>query len=88
MEINLITTDDFNQFRVELIAEIKDLLISDPHRYPKWVRSADVKKILGVSSSTLQNMRVQGHIPYSKISGITFYPLQDIYHILEQNKVS
>ena len=56
MEIDIITRQDLVCFKNELIAEFKDILRSDPHRYPKLVRSADVRKILGVSSSTLQNI--------------------------------
>ncbi len=88
MEIDIITKQDLVCFKNELITEFKEILKSDPHRYPKWVRSADVRKMLGVSSSTLQNMRIQGHIPYTKIGGIMFYSMSDIYRILEYSKVS
>ena len=86
MEIDILTKQDLIYFKNELLAEFKEILRSDPHRYPKWVRSADVRKMLGISSATLQNMRIQGHIPFTKIGGIMFYSLSDINRILAENK--
>jgi len=42
-------------------------------------------KILGISSTTLQTMRIKGEIPFSKISGIIYYPVEGIQKLLNKN---
>jgi hypothetical protein len=42
--------------------------------------------MLNISSGTLQNMRVNGVIPFSKIGRIYFYSLSDILNVLETSK--
>jgi len=42
--------------------------------------------MLGISPGTLQNMRINGTIPFTKMGGILFYDSEDIRKILEDNK--
>ena len=42
--------------------------------------------MLNISSGTLQNMRVNGIIPFSKIGRMNFYSLSDILKVLETSK--
>ena len=52
-----------------------------------WVRSRKVQELLSISSSGLQNLRVAGLIPYSRIQGSLYYNYEDILRILEDNKI-
>ena len=52
----------------------------------KWLRSKEVRKMLNISSGTLQNMRIQGHIPFTKLGGTLFYDYDKINNILNENK--
>ena len=87
MPSEIITTDDLREFKTELLTEFRKML-KEHHGQPskKWLKSYEVKKMLGISPGTLQNMRVNGTIPFTKMGGILFYDSDDIRKILEDNK--
>lgn len=87
MPSEIITTDDLREFKTELLTEFRKLL-KEHHGQPskKWLKSYEVKKMLGISPGTLQNMRINGTIPFTKMGGILFYDSEDIRKILEDNK--
>jgi hypothetical protein len=41
--------------------------------------------MLGISPGTLQTLRINGTIPYTKVGGIIFYDKKDIQKIMEDN---
>ena len=53
----------------------------------KWLRSRDVRKMLGISDSTLQTMRVNGSIPAYRLGASWFYKEAEILAALESGKV-
>jgi hypothetical protein len=87
MPSEIITTDDLREFKTELLTEFRKML-KEHHGLPsqKWLKSYEVKKMLGISPGTLQNMRINGTIPFTKMGGILFYDSEDIRKILEDNK--
>ena len=87
MPSEIITTDDLREFKTELLTELRKML-KEHHGQPskKWLKSYEVKKMLGISPGTLQNMRINGTIPFTKMGGILFYDSEDIRKILEDNK--
>jgi hypothetical protein len=87
MPSEIITTDDLREFKTELLTEFRKML-KEHHGQPskKWLKSYEVKKMLGISPGTLQNMRINGTIPFTKMGGILFYDFEDIRKILEDNK--
>ena len=82
----LITLGDLEKFRSSLIEEIK-VILKELSGQPikKWLKSSDVRKILGVSPGTLQNLRVNGTLAFSKIGGLVFYKYDDILALLESS---
>jgi hypothetical protein len=88
MAINIITPDDLQKFKRELLEEI-ERLIKNLNGQPskKWLKSADVRKMLGISPGTLQNMRVNGTLPYTKIGGVVYYDYDDIKKMLAENRI-
>lgn len=88
MPSEIITTDDLREFKTELLTEFKKLL-KEHHGQPakKWLKSYEVRKLLGISPGTLQNLRVNGTLPYTKIGGNMFYDYEDIRKMLEENQV-
>jgi isocitrate dehydrogenase kinase/phosphatase len=46
-----------------------------------------VRKLLGISPGTLQNLRINGTLPYTKIGGVLFYDYEEIKLMIEQNHV-
>lgn len=45
-----------------------------------------VREMLGISPGTLQNMRINGTIAYTKIKGIIFYDYNDILTLMDGTK--
>ena len=83
----LLTVGDLEIFKNNLIQELKNLLgetISVPTK--KWLKSSEVKKLLGISTGTLQNLRMNGSLSYSKVGGIIFYDYNEIAKLLKDNE--
>lgn len=89
MGANIITTEDLEMFRMELLGEIKDIL----EKYEKigidhWIKSNRVMDKLGISPGTLQNFRVNGTLPFTKLGDIIYYDEEKINTILENNEIN
>jgi len=52
------------------------------------VKNSEVRKMLGISHGTLQNLRIKNLIPYQKIAALMFYKFDDIIKLLEGDKCS
>lgn len=87
MAIEVITREDLNEFGTKLLADISAILNTKPTEQKQWLKSNEVRKILNISPGTLQNLRVNGTITYTKIGGILFYSSADLNKVLEANKV-
>ena len=87
MPSKIITTGDLREFKIELLTEFKKML-KEQNGQPakKWLKSYEVKKLLGISPGTLQNLRVNGTLPFTKIGGQMFYDYEDIRKMLEPIK--
>jgi hypothetical protein len=94
MEISIVTLDDLQAFKSEILDQldkVKSEIIQNMSVQPQvqevaLLKSYQVQKLLGISAGTLQTLRVNGTIPYSKVGGVIFYDKQDIMQILEDNK--
>jgi hypothetical protein len=53
----------------------------------KWLRSKDVRAMLGISDSTLQTLRINGTIPAYRLGASWYYQEEEILHALETNKL-
>ena len=79
------TLSDLERMKTEIIEALKDATKSNSTLEKKWLRSKEVREKLSISSTTLQTMRIKGEIPFSKISGIIYYPADGIQNILNNN---
>lgn len=87
MPATIVTTEDLYDFKVELLDEIKKLMQSPTGiSSKKWLKSHEVMKLLNLSPGTLQHLRVNGTIPYSKIGGIILYDSEEINKIILANR--
>jgi len=87
MAIEVITREDLNEFRTLLLSDLNAMFNSKPQQQKQWLKSTEVRKFLNISSGTLQNLRVNGTITYTKIGGILYYSNSDLEKLLESNKV-
>jgi hypothetical protein len=79
----LITITDLEKFKQELLFAIKELLKpAEAQPASKWLRSKEVRRMLNISPGTLQNLRVNGVLPYTKVGGAMYYNADDIEKIL------
>lgn len=85
MSVQILTTDDLQNFKFELFAELKSILKTQSLPVKKWLKSDEVKKILKVSPGTLQTLRINGTLQYTKIGGIIYYDYEHIQQTMEQN---
>lgn len=78
----MITKDDLRRFKTELLNEIKTI-VKPQEKVKEWLKSAEVRKMLNISPGTLQNLRINGTLRYTKIGGMMYYKLEDITRLLE-----
>jgi hypothetical protein len=81
--IELLTKDDLKTFKTELLLEIKTMLNPDESISKKWLKSNEVRKLLNISPGTLQNLRINGTLRFTRIGSIIYYKLEDINILLE-----
>lgn len=89
MPATILTSEDLYDFKIELLEEIKKLISPKASKEAKrYLKSSEVMEMLSISPGTLQNLRINGTLPYSKIGGIILYEEKEIERVLEENKVS
>ena len=89
MPAQILTSDDLQDFKIELLDDIKRLLKEiSGQPVKKWLKSYEVRKILNISPGTLQNLRINGTLPYTKIGGVIYYDYSDIPEMLQSRKHS
>ena len=86
MIANVVTMEDLERFKKELLDEIKTLLANSPPTKKQWLKSSDVREMLGISPGTLQTLRINGTLSYTKIGGTLYYEYADVVKIFEKNK--
>jgi len=88
MAVELITKEDLHNFKTELFAEIKNLFKNhEPANNKRYLKSHEVRKMLQISPGTMQNLRVNGTLPYTKIGGVIYYAYDDILKVMQANRV-
>jgi hypothetical protein len=88
MPTSIITTDDLREFKMELLDDIKKLLSRQTTgKLKKYLKSSEVMELLQVSPGTLQNLRINGTLPYTKVGGIIYYDAQEIQNVMTANRV-
>ena len=88
MAAEVITTDDLREFRMELLDELQTFVKQIAQKPTKrWLKSPQVKELMGISAGTLANLRVNGTLNYSKLGGIILYDYDHIVSVIESNQV-
>jgi hypothetical protein len=83
----LLTVDELSNFKRQLLFEIKTLL-KEHGGLPtkKWLKSREVRKLLGISPGTLQAMRTKGILPYKRVGGLIYHDSEEIQKMMESKK--
>ncbi len=86
MAIEVVTKEDLQQFRAQLINDLKELLIPKEAKLVKpWLRNSEVRKLLNISANTIQRLRIAGKLPSSKVGGIHYYRYEDIEKLMNSD---
>lgn len=86
MAIEVITKEDLQEFRVQLLEDIQRLLSpAEAKRVKPWLKNLEVRKLLGISSNTLQRLRSAGKLRSSKVGGVHYYRYEDIERLLNSD---
>ncbi len=83
MAINIVTKEDLQEFKAELLNELKELFSYRTTEQKLWLKSSEVMTLLKISSGTLQTLRINGTLRFSKIGGTLYYNYQDIEKLLQ-----
>ena len=91
MNISVVTQEDLLEIKESIIESLQTMLkehLDNHNQVPdiELLKSHQVQRMLGIYPGTLQNLRVNGVIPFSKVGGVIFYDKQDILNIIEDNK--
>ena len=77
----LLTREDLQHFRTQLLNELKEVLQQSKQSTKQWLKSSEVKKLLGISDGTLENLRATRVLPYFKLGGIMFYRYEGVHSL-------
>lgn len=81
--MTIVTKEDLEQFRIQLLEDIQQILTSKDTKLTKpWLKNDEVKKLLDISTNTLQRLRVSGKLRFSKVGGTHYYRYEDIEKLL------
>lgn len=91
MDISIATKEDLLELKEELISEVRSMakeMLEGNKVEPEiiWLKSHQVQRMLSISPGTLQNLRVNGTIPFTKVGGVIFYDKADIIRVMQENK--
>ena len=100
MSVNVITQEDFDLFKKEFMEEFKNKVVEELKNFlnekqtrllqetkkQKFLKSYQVEKMLGISAGTLQNLRINGTIPFSKVGGTILFEENEILQLIKDNK--
>jgi len=88
MTVEIITKSDLEEFKKDLLKEIKSLLAAKPISQEKWLKGSEVRALLKISPSTLQNLRISGVLKFSKVGNTLYYQTENIQKLLEGKEKS
>lgn len=75
----------FEKLRTEIQQVIREEIRNLKTEHPNWLRSSQVRKMLNISDSTLQTLRINGTIPAYKLGTTWLYKHDEIVAVLEAN---
>ncbi|MCU7549328.1 helix-turn-helix domain-containing protein [Chitinophagaceae bacterium LB-8] len=86
MAVEILTRHDLMLFKEDLISELKQIFSKEQAAQKKWLKSDEVRRLLKVSPGTLQTLRINGTLQYTKIGGIIYYDYDHIQSLLNKPK--
>lgn len=89
MAVNIVTKEDLQDFKADLLRELTEIIQRKPVKEQReWLKSYEVMKALNISKGTLQVLRSNGTLPFTRVGKCIYFKYEDIQNLLEQNKIS
>ena len=85
MTLNIVTFEDLDRLRKELVEEIKKLLVIH-EKAPRLIKGRAVCKMLNMSPGKLKAMRDKKKIEYVVLGHAILYEFKHILDLIEKNK--
>ena len=85
MNVEFITIQDLVQLKNEILDEIRKLQPGNAAIEKKWLKTRQVCKLLNCSPGTLQNLRLNGTIEYTRVGGTLYHSVDSLNKVLEEN---
>jgi hypothetical protein len=82
MNVELLTKTDLQQLKADIVEEIR-LILTDSTNANEWLKTTEVKAILGCSSGTLQNLRIRGKLKCTKVNGTVYYNRKEVMDLFK-----
>lgn len=87
MEVNIVTKEDLQLLRTQLVDDLRQLIESvKKEKEKRWLKNSEVKKLLNISSNTVSRLRIAGKLTSTKVGGIHYYCTDDIEDLLGGRK--
>jgi hypothetical protein len=85
----LLTVGDLETFKTDLLTEIAGIVKNTSGQTTKrWLKAAEVRKLLGLSPNTLKNLRNNGTLPYTQLGGVFYFDYNDLQKVFEELKTA
>ncbi len=87
MPVEIVTKDDLQVLRFQLINDIKELIILSKN--PKeenlqGYKTSQVRKLLGCSTNKVYALRTAGKLRFKKVGGTVYYKKDDIKRLMDE----
>jgi hypothetical protein len=90
MAAEIITREDLQHFRVQLLDDIKEFIQQLKKETSSSVvegyKTKHVRKLLDCSNGKLQALRVSGRLRCNKIGGTLYYRREDVQKLLDEGR--
>jgi hypothetical protein len=87
MPIEVVTKEDLQELRMQLLDDIRKLIVPKGKEFDKpWLKNSEVRKLLSISSNTIQRLRIAGKLRSTKLGGTFYYRYDDIEKLLNDPK--
>ena len=88
MNLDIATKDDLRELKEEILEGLKQIKEAGVSRSKKYLRSSEMREMFNISAGTLQNMRINGTLPYSKVGTTILYDLDEVVGVFNENKIN
>jgi hypothetical protein len=83
----LVTVADLEEFKRQILNSFKQIFKQNTGP-KKWLKSSEVRKMIGISPGKLQAIRECGLLAFTRIGGNIYYDPDDVHKLFEENKVT